>query len=140
MTTYAGQLIEAVKVAAEFQTFAEVAEALGVHEATLSNWRRGKGSPMPEERVLQLCELARIADPAPWLAGVHADGVKDAEARKQWESLLDRLRPSVATAAMLGAVLLVNFALPSPASASASAEVSLTETGYRHYAKLYGTR
>jgi transcriptional regulator with XRE-family HTH domain len=126
---YSTQLIDAVKLARGLTHDTEVAEAIGVNKTAISQWKNGHGSPMPEERVLQLCELARIADPAPWLAGVHADGVKDAQAKKQWESLLDRLRPSVATA-MLGVVLLGTFALPPPTNAG-----SLTETGYRHYAK-----
>jgi transcriptional regulator with XRE-family HTH domain len=115
---YSEQLIKAVRDAKGFGSDAELASALGVHKATLSEWKKANRSPMPAERVLQLCEMANIADPAPWLAGVHADGVKDAQERKQWESLLDRLRPSVATAAMLGVALLVNFALPSPTKAA----------------------
>ena len=58
--TYAAQLIEAVKSACDYGSYKALAEALDVHEATLSNWRHNKGSPMPPERVMQLCEMARI--------------------------------------------------------------------------------
>lgn len=111
---YAAQLIDAVKDACGLKTYREVADALGVHETAVSAWRKGKGSPMPEERVIELCAMAKIADPAPWLAGVHADGVHNKAAKKMWESLLDRVRPSIATtAAMLGVALVGYYALSS---------------------------
>lgn len=130
---YAAQLIDAVKKACGYKTYRDLAAAIGVHETMVSAWRKNKGSPMPEDRVLQLCEMAKIADPAPWLAGVHSDGVSSAEAKKLWESLLDRIRPSVATTAMLGAVLLAISPLPSLASDHTA---DLNNSPLMHYAKL----
>jgi len=109
--TYAAQLIEAVKGACELGSYKALAEALGVHEATLSNWRHNKGSPMPPERVMELCEMARIADPGPWLIGVQADAVRITSVRKALESVLDRASPSVARIATLGAASLACYAL-----------------------------
>lgn len=109
--TYAAQLIEAVKSACDYGSYKALAEALDVHEATLSNWRHNKGSPMPAERVMELCEMAKIADPGPWLVGVQADAVRITSVRRALESVLDRASPSVARLATLGAVLLAGYAL-----------------------------
>lgn len=99
--TYAAQLIDAVKTARELKTYRALADELGITEQALSGWRRGHGSPMPPERVMQLCELAHIADPGPWLIGVQSDAVRITGVRKALESVLDRLRPTVAAVGIL---------------------------------------
>lgn len=115
--TYAAQLIDAVKDACGFESYTAMATAIGVDKTSLSQWRHGKGSPMPEERVLELCKMAKIADHGPWLLAIHGEAAKNATVRKELLNLLDRVRPSIARAAMLGAVLLGYFALPLQAHA-----------------------
>lgn len=127
---YAAQLIDAVKEARKFTSYAALAHAMGVDPTAVSQWRRGKGSPMPEDRVMQLCEMANIADPGPWLAGIYADSVSNAKARRELESLLDRIRPSVATAVMLGAALLASFSPLSPAQAATLAQAKQAQPIY----------
>ncbi|UNK44023.1 helix-turn-helix domain-containing protein [Luteimonas sp. S4-F44] len=105
--TYAAQLIDAVKEASGLSSDRELADALGVKPPTLNQWKHNKGSPMPPERVMQLCEMASIADAGPWLVGVQADAVRITAVRRALESVLDRARPSVAKVATLGAASLV---------------------------------
>ncbi|WP_149193481.1 hypothetical protein [Luteimonas suaedae] len=130
---YASQLIDEVKSACDFKTYRALANALGVHEVTLSQWRKGIGSPMPEERALQLCEMAHIADPGPWLIGIQMDAVKTTAVRKALESVLDRVSPSVAKVATLGVVMLAVYTLPGFAENADMAAFSLIPS--LHYAK-----
>lgn len=73
--TYSAELIEAVKTANGFTTDHEVAKAIGVSRATLSEWKKAKRSPMPESRVLELCTMANITEPGPWLIAIHAEAM-----------------------------------------------------------------
>lgn len=134
--TYAAQLIDNVKKVRGFKTYRAMAEELEIHETTLSQWRKGVGSPMPEARVLQLCEMAHIADVGPWLAGIHADGVTSKEARTAWKTVLDRVRPAVATVGTIAVALLVASFLPSNQGENVAAFAMLNVYLPIHYAKL----
>ena len=131
---YAAQLIDAVKDVCEIPSYRALAERLQVHETVVSQWRHGKGSPMPPERVMELCEMAKIADPGPWLVGVQADAVRITSVRRALESVLDRASPSVARLATLGAVLLAGYALLPADEALAAAFMMPAWTV--HYAKF----
>ena len=125
--TYAAQLIDAVKEAKGLTTYRAVADALDVTEQALNAWRKGRGSPMPQERVLALCEMAHIADPGPWLVGIQADATRG-EARRALDSVLDRVRPAVATVGTLAVALLVVSGLASNQHEHAGALAFLTAT------------
>jgi len=88
--SYAAQLIERAKSAHGY-TDTELALALGVRQPTVSGWKAGRGSPMSEERVIELCKVAGIKDAAPWLIGVHGEGVRNAEARNALTKLARQL-------------------------------------------------
>jgi len=134
--TYAAQLIDAVKKARGFKTYREVAAALDVTEQALNAWKKGRGSPMPEERARELCAMAHIADVGPWLVGIHADGLSAAN-KPAWESVLDRVRPAVATVGTIAVALLVVSALPSSQQDDAvSAFAFLNAIPLIHYAQL----
>ena len=135
--SYAAQLLDAVKDACGFKTYKDIADALHVDQTAVSQWRHGKGSPMPPERVMELCEMARIADPGPWLIGVQADAVRITSVRKALESVLDRASPSVARLATLGAVLLAGYALLPAHEALATAFLMPAWTV--HYANFNGS-
>ncbi|MEN4903336.1 hypothetical protein [Luteimonas sp. TWI1437] len=131
--SYAAQLLEAVKDACGYENYSEVADALGVNKTAVSQWRHGKGSPMPPERVMQLCEMASIADPGPWLVGIQADAVRITAVRRALESVLDRARPSVAKVATLGVVLLASFGLGGTQTADASTGYASNNGTNVHY-------
>ena len=97
--SYAAKLIEQAQNAHGY-TLTELALALGVKHPTVSQWKSGRGSPMSEDRVIELCKLAGIKDPDPWLIGVHAEGLKNAEARKRLTSLARQLGAAAAVAAV----------------------------------------
>jgi len=107
--TYAAQLLDAAKSALKLTTYKDLANALAVDPTAISQWKLGKGSPMPPERVMELCELAHIADPGPWLIGVQTDAVRITGIRAALESVLDRARPTITTAGIVGAVMLAAY-------------------------------
>ena len=95
--SYAGELIERAKQKNSYSD-SELALALGVKQPNISQWRHGKGSPMSEERVIELCKLAGIKEYAPWLIGVHAEHLRNREARMTLEKLAKQLGAAAALA------------------------------------------
>jgi hypothetical protein len=118
--TYAAQLLEIVKSAKGLDTDAALARLIGVSKPALSDWKHSRGSPMPQERVLQLCEIGHIAeaDRGYWLTGIQRDAVTVTGVMRALDAVLDRLRPVVATAGMLTVVMLGGYALSSGAETS----------------------
>ena len=53
---------------------------------------------MSEERVIELCKLAGIKEYAPWLIGVHAEHLRNREARMTLEKLAKQLGAAAALA------------------------------------------
>ncbi|MDR7134630.1 transcriptional regulator with XRE-family HTH domain [Lysobacter niastensis] len=101
--SYAAKLIEQAQNAHGY-TLTELALALGVKHPTISQWKSGRGSPMSEDRVIELCKIAGIKDYAPWLIGVHAEHLKNRDARSSLEKL----------AKQLGAAAVLAFAVFTP--------------------------
>jgi len=95
--SYAAKLIEMAKEAQGFSS-TELAVAMGVKQPTISQWIHGKGSPMSEDRVIELCRLAGIKDYTPWLIGVHAEHLRNREARMSLEKLAKQLGAAAALA------------------------------------------
>lgn len=118
---WAAKLIDAAKQAGGFPSYVALATNLNVSKEALSQWKRGSGSPMPPERVLQLCEIAGITDAGPWLIGVQADAVRITAVRTALEGVLDRVRPTVAA---VGLVVCGATSLAYSISANAVARVS----------------
>jgi hypothetical protein len=120
-------LLDAARKACSLPSDNALAARVGIQRQLASKWRSGD-KPMADERIAQICALAKL-DGAEWIARVHADRATDATERKVWLSMLDRLRP---IAAAVGLV-----ALGTVASGVASPPVSARETvaDTRHYAK-----
>ena len=125
--SYAGQLINAAKEAKGYATDKELAMALGVTQPTVNQWKHNKGSPMPEDRVLQLCKLAGIKDAGPWLIGVHGEAVRNTEAR----NALTRLARQLGAAAVVSVAALLPMGNASATNIAETAPVSSD----MHYAK-----
>lgn len=120
VTMYAATLIDRAMKATGATSQAAFAKLLGVKAPTVSQWRHGT-HPLPEERVLQLCEMAGITDTGPWLIAAQADAARSEAVRAALESVLDRLRPALAG---VGLVMLgfAAFWTPYPVAAKAKAE------------------
>ena len=125
--SYAAKLIEMAKEAQGYSN-TELAVAMGVKQPTVAGWKAGRGSPMSEERVIELCKLAGIKDSAPWLIGVHGEGVRNAEAR----SALTKLARHLGAAAVVSVAALLPMGNVSATNIAETAQVSSD----MHYAKL----
>ena len=126
--SYAAKLIEQAMTAQGYSN-TELALALGVKQPTIAGWKAGRGSPMSEERVLELCALAGIKDATPWLIGVHGEASRNAAAR----SALTKLARQLGAAAAIACVAVL-YAPVAPASTLGPAK--LNAVGDMHYAKL----
>lgn len=103
------QLLDQARVGTNLPSDNALAQRMGVTRAVVSNWRQGR-NPIPDERIAQLCAMAKLDGPA-WTARVHAERAASPAERAMWKSMLDRLS---AVAAVLA---LAVFAAPGAARA-----------------------
>lgn len=103
------QLLDQARVGTNLPSDNALAQRMGVTRAVVSNWRQAR-NPIPDERIAQLCAMAKLDGPA-WTARVHAERAASPAERAMWKSMLDRLS---AVAAVLA---LVVFAAPGAARA-----------------------
>jgi len=89
-----------------------LSKKVGVTRALVSGWRVGR-YPVPDERIAQLCAMAKLDGPE-WLARLHAERAESKIEKAMWSSLLDRLSAAAAV------VALVCVSLPGVANAKAS--------------------
>lgn len=104
-------LLDAVKASANFSSDNGLAERLNLRRQNVHQWRHGF-APIPDERIAQICELAKL-DGAMWIAKIHAERATSPVERKVWRSLLDRLSAAAAV------LVLVVVAAPGVARAKA---------------------
>lgn len=107
--TAVADLLDAVREGAKFSSDNGLAERLNVRRQNVHQWRHGL-APIPDERIAQICELAKL-DGAVWIAKIHAERATSPVERKVWRSLLDRLSAAAAV------LVLVVFAVPGAARA-----------------------
>lgn len=105
------QLLDQARVGTNLPSDNALAQRMGVTRAVVSNWRQAR-NPIPDERIAQLCAMAKLDGPA-WTARIHAERAASPAERAMWKSMLDRLS---AVAAVLA---LVVFAAPGAARAKA---------------------
>lgn len=99
------ELLDTVRERCNITSDNALAERLGVTRALISGWRKAR-YPIPDQRVAELCALAREDAPS-WVARIHAERATSPTERRMWESVLDRLRPAAAVAglALIGYLL-----------------------------------
>ena len=105
------QLLDQARVGTNLPSDNALAQRMGVTRAVVSNWRQAR-NPIPDERIAQLCAMAKLDGPA-WTARIHAERAASPAERAMWKSMLDRLS---AVAAVLA---LVVFTAPGAARAKA---------------------
>ncbi|WP_313242402.1 DUF3693 domain-containing protein [Stenotrophomonas sp.] len=76
-----------------------LSKKIGVTRALVSGWRVGR-YPVPDERIAQLCAMAKLDAPE-WLARLHAERAESKVERAMWSSLLDRLSAAAAVVALV---------------------------------------
>jgi len=101
----ANDLLDKVKAACNFPSDNVLAQKIGLTRAMVSSWRHGR-HPIPDERIAQMCALAKLDGPT-WIAMLHAERAQTATERALWRLMLDRLSAAAAV------VALVALSLPS---------------------------
>lgn len=108
----ANDLLDKVKAACNFPSDNVLAQKIGLTRAMVSSWRHGR-HPIPDERIAQMCALAKLDGPT-WIAMLHAERAQTATERALWRLMLDRLSAAAAV------VALVALSLPSLGNAKAA--------------------
>lgn len=104
------EMLDAAKKGAGIPSDNVLSQKLGITRAVISAWRNGL-YPVPDERIAQICELAKL-DGAVWIAKLHAERATSPVERKVWRSVLDRLSAAAAV------LVLVVVATPGVARAN----------------------
>ncbi|HEL3156580.1 TPA: DUF3693 domain-containing protein [Stenotrophomonas maltophilia] len=88
------ELLDRVREAANIPSDNVLSQRLGITRAVISGWRK-ELYPVPDERIAQLCEMAKLDGPV-WMARIHAERATSPVERKVWRSVLDRLSAAAA--------------------------------------------
>lgn len=109
--TATADLLDKVKERCSIPSDNALSQKLGVTRAVVSTWRSG-GTPLSDERIAQLCAMAKI-DGATWMATIHAERATSVTERALWRLILDRVSAAAAV------LVLVVFSAPGVARAKA---------------------
>ncbi|MGR0018259.1 DUF3693 domain-containing protein [Stenotrophomonas maltophilia] len=115
----ANDLLDKVKAACNFPSDNVLAQKIGLTRAMVSSWRHGR-HPIPDERIAQMCALAKLDGPT-WIAMLHAERAQTATERALWRLMLDRLSAAAAV------VALVALSLPSIGNAKTAKNQAVSE-------------
>ncbi|MBA0442387.1 hypothetical protein D7Y51_04545 [Stenotrophomonas maltophilia] len=115
----ANDLLDKVKAACNFPSDNVLAQKIGLTRAMVSSWRHGR-HPIPDERIAQMCALAKLDGPT-WIAMLHAERAQTATERALWRLMLDRLSAPAAV------VALVALSLPSIGNAKTAKNQAVSE-------------
>ncbi|WP_414614466.1 DUF3693 domain-containing protein [Stenotrophomonas geniculata] len=103
--TAVNELLDNVKIRLNLASDMALAERLTVTRSLVSRWRKGD-TPLADERIAQICALAKLDGPT-WIAMIHAERATSATERALWRLMLDRMSAAAAV------VALVALSLPS---------------------------
>ncbi len=105
------EMLDAAKKGAGVPSDNVLSQKLGITRAVISAWRNGL-YPVPDERIAQICEIAKLDGPM-WTARLHAERATSPAERKMWRLALDRL------SAVAAVLVLAVIAAPGAARAKA---------------------
>ncbi|MBH1447456.1 DUF3693 domain-containing protein [Stenotrophomonas maltophilia] len=105
------EMLDAAKKGAGVPSDNVLSQKLGITRAVISAWRNGL-YPVPDERIAQICEIAKLDGPM-WTARLHAERATSPAERKMWRLALDRL------SAVAAVLVLAVFTAPGAARAKA---------------------
>lgn len=93
------ELLDKVKESCSLPSDMALAEKLGVNRQMI--WKaRHEDKPLSDERIAQLCAMARL-DGGSWMARIHAERAASPAERALWRSVLDRLSAAAAVVALV---------------------------------------
>ncbi|HGP0654915.1 TPA: DUF3693 domain-containing protein [Stenotrophomonas maltophilia] len=107
--TAVGELLDAARERTGIPSDNALAARLGIQRQLLSKARAGE-KPLSDERIAQICALAKLDGPT-WIAMIHAERATTATERALWRLMLDRMGAAAAV------VALVALSMPSLANA-----------------------
>ena len=92
-------LIDKAKEAISLTSDNALAKELGINRQLLWKVRQG-AMPLPDQRIVQLCEMAKL-DAQVWLAKIHEEKAESKLEKKFWQLMLERLGGTAAALAIL---------------------------------------
>lgn len=124
------QLLDLARQVGNFNSDNALAQRLGLTRAVVSAWRQGR-NPIPDERIAQLCALAKLDGPE-WMARIHAERAQSPAERALWSKMLTRLAAA--------ALVLVPFAAAAtPEKPANSMGYKSDSSGYVYYVRFVRT-
>lgn len=82
-------LLDKVKESCAIPSDNALSKKIGITRALISGWRVGR-YPIPDERIAQLCSMAKLDGPE-WVARLHEERAQSAIERAMWSKMLMRL-------------------------------------------------
>lgn len=129
--TAVNELLDNVKIRLNLASDMALAERLTVTRSLVSRWRKGD-TPLADERIAQICALAKLDGPT-WIAMIHAERATSATERALWRLMLDRMSAAAAV------VALVALSLPGVGNAKTAQNQAVSE-GSQSHSVYYVTR
>ncbi|HGM7333922.1 TPA: DUF3693 domain-containing protein [Stenotrophomonas maltophilia] len=126
--TAVNELLDNVKIRLNLASDMALAERLTVTRSLVSRWRKGD-TPLADERIAQICALAKLDGPT-WIAMIHAERATSATERALWRLMLDRMSAAAAV------VALVALSLPSVGNAK-TAQIQAVSEGLLTHSVYY---
>ncbi|MNM45931.1 Phage related protein [compost metagenome] len=97
--TAVGELLDAARERTGIPSDNALAARLGIQRQLLSKARAGE-KPLSDERIAQICALAKLDGPT-WIAMIHAERATSATERALWRLMLDRMGAAAAVVALV---------------------------------------
>jgi len=120
------ELLDKAREAGNISSDNALSQRMGVTRAVVSAWR-GELKPIPDERIAQLCAMAKLDGPE-WLARIHAERAQSPAERALWSKMLVRLAAA--------AIFVAPFAAGANEKAPEIKGFSSDSAGYVYYVKI----